>query len=114
MEAEFMATSEASKEAAWLEKLLADLSESGGVDEPLTLYIDNLGAIDLIHDHKFYAKAKYIGIRFNFIRNDIVEVNRLRVKYIPRTKQPADSLTKQLPIDSFWKHMHTLGIRGRK
>jgi hypothetical protein len=109
-----MATSEASKEAAWLEKLLADLSESGSASKPPTLYIDNLSAIDLIHDHRFYAKAKHIGIRFNFIRNDIVEANRLLVKHIPGTNQPADSLTKQLPVDRFRKHIHTLGIQGRK
>ena len=65
LEAEFMSGSEASKEAAWLEKLTNDLNEK--YRSPPTLFIDNLGAIDLIHDHKFHKKSKHIDIRYNYI-----------------------------------------------
>ena len=93
-----MAASEAAKEAAWLEKLSVDLTEPY---EPPTLYIDNSSAIDLIYDHKFHSRAKHIDIRFNYIRNDMVHANRLRVAHIAGNDQPADLLTKQLPIDRF-------------
>ena len=108
MEAEFIAANEAAKEVAWLEKVSSDLQESY---EPPELYIDNAGAIDLIHDHKFYSKAKHIDIRFNYIRNDMVHRNRLKVAFISGENQPADLLTKQLPIDRFRQHLHTIGIR---
>ena len=108
MEAEFIAANEAAKEVAWLEKVSSDLQESY---EPPELYIDNAGAIDLIHDHKFHSKAKHIDIRFNYIRNDMVHRNRLKVAFISGENQPADLLTKQLPIDRFRQHLHTIGIR---
>ena len=108
-EAEFISASEASKEAAWLEKLSFDLNESN--DTPPTLYCDNQGAIDLIHDHKFHSKAKHIDIRCNFIRNDMIETGRLKVAHIPGKQQPADMLTKQLPIDQFKAMLRTLGVR---
>jgi hypothetical protein len=38
----------------------------------LTLYYNNLRATQLIKDIKFYARAKYIEIRYFYIRNDIV------------------------------------------
>ena len=109
MEAEFTAASEASQEATWLEKLTDDLNEV--FDIPLVLYYDNLSAIDLIHDHRFYSKAKYIDIRCNFIRNDMLEKGRLTIEYIIGTDQPADILTKQLPIEQYKTHLRTLGIR---
>ena len=108
-EAEFISASEASKEAAWLEKLSIDLNESN--DTPPTLYCDNQGAIDLIHDHKFHSKSKHIDIRCNFIRNDMLEKGRLKIAHIPGKEQPADMLTKQLPIDQFKSMLRTLGVR---
>jgi hypothetical protein len=60
-----MSASDTAKEAAWLEKLLLDLNKSN--DTPLTLFCDNQGVIDLIHDYKFYSKAKHIDIWCNFI-----------------------------------------------
>ena len=92
MEAEFMAASETPREAAWLEKLTDDLNEA--FDTPPILYCDNLGAIDLIHDHKFHSKAKHIDIHCNFIRNNMLEKGRLTVEYIASIDQPADILTK--------------------
>jgi hypothetical protein len=109
LEAEFVAGSEASKEAAWLEKLSYDLDEKSNILP--TLYIDNKGSIDLIYDHRFHNKAKHIDIRYNFIRNDMVWKDRLRVEHIAGTQQPADVLTKQLAIDRYRQHVRTLGMR---
>jgi hypothetical protein len=92
-----MSASDVAKEAAWLEKLLLDLNESN--DTPPTLFCDNQGTIDLIYDYKFHLKAKHINIRCNFIRNNIIKAGRLKVIHIPGKEQPADMLTKQLPID---------------
>lgn len=108
MEAEFISASEASKEVAWLEKLNKDLKED--FPHPPTLYIDNMGAVELIHDNKYHKKAKHIDIRFNYIRSDMVEAGRLSVEHIPGVDQPADILTKQLPVERFYKHLRTLGI----
>jgi hypothetical protein len=107
MEAEFMAASEASREAAWLEKLNRDL---GDPTAPPTLYSDNQSAITLIHDPKYHARAKHIDIRYAFIRNDMVAKDRLIVVHIPGSDQPADILTKQLPVEATRRHLKTLGM----
>ncbi|RFU23823.1 hypothetical protein B7463_g12518, partial [Scytalidium lignicola] len=109
MEAEIMAGSEAMKEVAWLEKVNRDLKET--YNHLPTLHIDNLGVVELIHHNKYHKKVKHIDIRFNYIRFDMVEAKRLVVEHIPGTEQPADLLTKQLPISTFMKHCHSLGIR---
>jgi hypothetical protein len=74
------------------------------------LYYDNLGGTNLIRDTKYHTKAKHIEIRYFFIRNDMVQKDRLAVEHIPGTEQPADILTKQLPFDPFRKHCITLGL----
>ena len=78
-----MAASKVSQEAVWLEKLTDDLNEV--FDTPPVLYYDNLGVIDLIHDHKFHLKAKHIDIRCNFIRNNMLKKGRLTIEHIIST-----------------------------
>lgn len=113
MEAEIVAASEGAKEAAWLEKLLVDFGErhNDGCEAFIPiLYCDNHGAIDLMHDPKFHARAKHIDLRNMYIRNDMVSQKRMRVKHIPGANQPADMLTKQLPISTFTRHIATFGM----
>jgi hypothetical protein len=102
MDLEIIAANEGAKEAAWLEKVIDDLGERERGSDPYipTLYCDNLGGIDLMKDMKFHNKAKHIEIRYFFIRNDMVQRDRLRVQAIESKEQVADALTKQLPIDS--------------
>jgi hypothetical protein len=46
-----------------------------------------------------------------FMRNDLVEQNKLKVQHIPGKDQPADILAKQLPYDDFARHCATLGLK---
>jgi hypothetical protein len=86
----------------------SDLEEESATP---TLYYDNKGAIDLIHNLKFHNKAKHIDIRYHHIRDDIVRKGRLKVKHIPGVEQPADVLTKQLPAPTAQKHVFNIGLR---
>lgn len=100
MEDEIMVSSESGKEAAWLEKLTTDLGEHNIQNPHIpTLYCDNLGAVDLLHDSRFHRKAKHIEIWYMFIRTDLINKGQIKVIHIPGRDQPADILTKQLPID---------------
>jgi hypothetical protein len=105
-----MAASEASRETAWLEKLNRDLDDLASV--PPTLYTDNQSAVALIRDPKYHTRAKHIDIRYAFIRNDIVAKERLYIEHILGANQPADILTKQLPVDATSRHLKTLGMTG--
>jgi hypothetical protein len=111
MEAEVIAASEGGKQSVWIGKLTTDLGEWGDSDQFVpTLYCDNVGAVELLHDTKFHRKAKHIKIRYMYIRNDLVDKGKLRIQHIPGKDQPADIFTKQLPIESFTRHCATLGL----
>ena len=55
----------------WLEKLIDNLKEE--YKSPPILFINNLGAINLIYDYKFHKKLKHINIRYNYIQTDMVQ-----------------------------------------
>ena len=73
-----MAVSEGGKESAWIRTLTKDLGERETMPAfvltliLLTLFCNNQGVVDLIKSTKFHNKAKYIEIRYFYIRNDLV------------------------------------------
>jgi hypothetical protein len=99
MDIEVIIGHKGAKEAAWIEKVTNDLGKRGPEPYIPTLYCDNLRAMQLIKDIKFYTRAKHIEICYFYIRNDMVRRNRLQIKQIPLKDQVADILTKQLPAE---------------
>ena len=72
MDIEVIIGHKGAKEATWIEKVINNLGKQGLELYILTLYYNNLRATQLIKDIKFYTRAKYIEIRYFYIRNDIV------------------------------------------
>ena len=64
MEAEYLATTEAVKEAIWLQGLLDDL---GIEHDLLKINCDSMSAIYLTKKHVYYARTKHIDVRFYFV-----------------------------------------------
>jgi len=63
----------------------------------LILRCDNLGGIDLIKDTKHYNKAKHIKIRYLYIRNDIMQRNKLQIEHIPSVRNNG-MVARELPL----------------
>lgn len=74
------------------------------------LFMDNQSAVAWTKDAKFQARAKHIELQYYFIRNDMVQRNRLKVQWVAGTDQMADLLTKALPIHTLRKHMASMGL----
>ena len=90
-EAEFMAATEAAKQAIWLQELIGEI-----VDEPnkAMILIDNKYAIPLTKNPVFHGRSKHIHKRFHFIR-ECVEDGLVAVKHVAGKEQKADILTKR-------------------
>lgn len=97
MEAEFMATCDATKELIWLKQFLYELGEH---QNPVKLYVDNQAAIRLICNPVYHQRSKHIDVRYKFIREK-VEQGTLIVEYIESSNQLADFLTKALSCQKF-------------
>lgn len=105
-EAEYMAMSEASKEAIYLKNLFFELT---GVDQCITLFNDNMGAQKLSMNSVFHKRSKHIDVKHHFLR-DVVAKKWVQLKYLDTANMPADVLTKSLSSVKHLKFIDKLGI----
>ena len=105
MEAEYVALSEASREAIarsmFLEELNLDL-------ETPHVVTDNQGALSIASNPTDHNRAKHINVKYHFIRHAI-EKEDITIAHVPGESQIADIFTKALPIDLH--HRFCSGLR---
>ena len=104
-EAEIMASSLAACDGIFLRD--SSIERGFPQSEPLVLFIDNKGAIDLAHDPVLHSSTKHIKRRELFIR-DLVLDGVIKPKYVKTTDNMADIFTKPLQRQSFRKHRAAL------
>lgn len=93
-EAEFIALSEACKEAVWLRRLLNDLQHP--VQAATKIYEDNQSCLKLIEEEKLSNQTKHIDTRYHFVK-DYVQREFVSCVYCCSEDMLADLLTKPLP-----------------
>ncbi|GJR37376.1 retrovirus-related pol polyprotein from transposon TNT 1-94 [Tanacetum coccineum] len=92
-EAEYMALTEAVKEAIWLRGLLEEL----GIElNTVAVNCDNQGAIHLSRNHVFHERTKHINVRYHFIR-EVLEAKTVKVLKVGTEHNAMDALTKVVP-----------------
>ena len=96
-EAKYMAINEACKESVWLKSLYAELC---GDDSCINLFSDSQSAIYLTKDQMFHERTKHIDIKYHYVR-DIVAQGKLKVCKISTHDNPADMMTKPVPVSKF-------------
>ena len=107
-EAEFMAGTEAARQAIWLQDLLGEISES--LCKKTVIRIDNQSAIALTRNPVFHGRSKHIHTRYHFIR-ECVEKGLIEVEHVPGTEQKADILTKALGRIKFKEMRDLIGVQ---
>ena len=109
-EAEYVAASEAAKEAVWLKKFIMDLQVIPSAGRPITLYCDNSGAVAQSKEPRYHKKQKHIERKYHLIR-DIIERGDTVVTKIASEENLADPFTKALLIQVFERHVDSMGVR---
>ena len=95
MEAEYIAASEAAKEAVWLKNSLLDLGVVPSAKSASTLYHDNSGAVANSKEPRSHKREKYIERKYHLIR-EIVSRGDTKVGQIASEDNLADPFTKDL------------------
>ncbi len=109
-EAEYMATTEAGKEALWISRFLTSFG-FWLPNQPVDLRADNKGAISLTENPEFHRKTKHIEVRWHWIREK-VERNEIFISYISTKEMLADGLTKALGPKIFKDFRRMIGMTG--
>ena len=91
----------------WLQQLLEEL----GMTTEAKVYTDNEAAAKLTKTQKFHQRSRHIEHRFHYIRQ-LVTKQQLVVKGISGKENPADILTKLLPMTvvTKWKNQYMAKI----
>lgn len=107
-EAEFMAATMAACQGIWLRRLLTEIT--GQKVPPVTLFVDNRSALDLMKNPVFHGRSKHINTRYHFIR-ECVENGEIVVNHVCGTKQKADILTKTMARVKHEEMRELIGVK---
>ncbi|GJX99312.1 retrotransposon protein, putative, ty1-copia subclass [Tanacetum coccineum] len=70
-DAEYIAAFDASKEAVWIRKFISGLNVVPTIEEPITMYCDNTGAIAIANDHGVTKGARHFRAKVHYLRETI-------------------------------------------
>lgn len=111
-EAEYIAASEASREAYWIREIMKDLRLFDDQHAPsIPLHMDNKGAIDLTTSDMQTRRSKHIDIRYHYTR-DMAEQGIIHIKQIPTAEMVADGCTKPLGSEAHAHFIRLLGLQN--
>lgn len=105
-EAEYIGITEAVKEALWLKGLINEL---GFIQENINVFCDNQSAIHLCKNHTYHEITKHIDIWMYWIR-DIISYEMLQIKKVHTSENPADFITKVVPLSKFRHCLNLLKV----
>jgi len=107
-EAEYIALSEAAREACWLKSLYSELSLLQE-DVPTLIQGDNDGSIVMARNPQFHKRSKHIAIHWHWVRN-LVQDGKVFIDSCRDPEQMADVLTKALLKPKHQRHTHEMGL----
>jgi hypothetical protein len=107
-EAEYVAASNAAKEALWLTRLARTFQQCNSKWTP-TVFSDSQGAVALAKNPVHHNASKHIEVRYHFVR-DCVTKELFSLEKISTTDNLADAMTKSLSTDPFWSLCNQMGV----
>ena len=105
-EAEYISLTEAIKEGLWLKGFVTEL---GFNQEKVEIHCDSQSAIHLSKNSVFHERTKHIDVKLHFVR-DVIASNQVEVKKISTDVNPADMLTKVIPVSKFEEALNLLNL----
>ncbi|KAJ9538856.1 hypothetical protein OSB04_031589 [Centaurea solstitialis] len=109
-EAEYIAASDAAKEAVWLRNFLSDLRVVASVSRPIDIFCDNSGAVAQAKEPREHHKSRHVLRKYHLIR-EIIGRGDVRICKIPTEDNVADPLTKPLARVKHEAHANSIGMQ---
>ena len=107
VEAEYMATAAAAKEAIWWRSFFGGLGHD--TSRSTVLHSDSQGSIALAHNPDHHARTKHIDIRYHFIRQHVAD-KTIALSFVRTQAMAADIFTKPLEYVAYERGVRMLGL----
>nr|GEV82284.1 putative retrotransposon protein [Tanacetum cinerariifolium] len=124
--AKYIAAFDASKEAVWIQKFISGLGIVSTIEEPISMYCDNTGAIGTAKDDGVIKGARHFRTKVHYLR-ETIKLGDVKIEKIDTYDNLADPFTKALafpkhseltrnirllPASSFMIHIHGFTVHG--
>nr|GEW68772.1 hypothetical protein [Tanacetum cinerariifolium] len=108
-EAEYIAAFDASKEAVWGRKFISILSVVPTIEEPISMYCDNTGAIAIANESRITKGARHFCAKVHYLR-EVIEFGDIKLEKVHIDENLADSFTKALAFPKHSEHTRNIGM----
>ena len=100
-EAEYIALSEAAKEIQFMYQLMTTMGLK--VATPITVYVDNVGAMFMAENVSTSQRTRHIDIRWAYVR-EFLENKFLKIVFVKSEENLSDGMTKNTSSDVYERH----------
>ncbi|KAL0449172.1 UNVERIFIED_CONTAM: Copia protein [Sesamum latifolium] len=109
-EAEYIAVSEAAKEAVRIKNYIQELGVVPSIAEPVVIFCDNNGAIAQVKEPRSHHRSKHFLRRYHLIR-EMVSRGDCRMDGVNSVENTADPLTKPMSQVTHTQYLDKMGLR---
>nr|GEV45479.1 ribonuclease H-like domain-containing protein [Tanacetum cinerariifolium] len=108
-EAEYIAAFDASKEAVWVRKFISRLGVVSTIEEPISMYCDNTGAIAISNESGIMKGARHFHAKVHYLR-EVIEFGDIKLEKVHTDDNLADPFTKALAFPKHFEHTRNIGM----
>nr|GEV72306.1 retrotransposon protein, putative, Ty1-copia subclass [Tanacetum cinerariifolium] len=108
-EDEYIATFDASKEAVWVRKFISGLGVVSIIEEPISMYCDNTGAIVIANESGITKGDRYFRAKVHYL-HEVIEYCDVKLEKIHTDDNLADPFTKALAFPKHSEHTRNIGM----
>nr|GEY56177.1 retrovirus-related Pol polyprotein from transposon TNT 1-94 [Tanacetum cinerariifolium] len=109
-EAEYIAASEAAKEAVWIRKFIDELGVVPSNDYPIKMNCDNSAAIIMTKELGIQNGARHFKRKYHYVR-ECIETGEIDIVKVHTDENLADPFTMALAGPKLNRHTRTMGLR---
>ncbi|GJS04680.1 hypothetical protein Tco_0321188 [Tanacetum coccineum] len=106
---EYIAVFDASKVAVWIHKFISRLNVVPTIEEPITMYCDNTGAIAIANDYGVTKGARHFHVKVDYLR-ETIDLGDARIEKVDTDDNLADPFTKALAFPKHSKLTRKIGL----
>ncbi|GJU39739.1 hypothetical protein Tco_1192696 [Tanacetum coccineum] len=106
---EYIAAFDASKEAVWIQKFISGLGIVPTIEEPISMYCDNTGAIAIAKDDGVTKGARHFRVKVHYLR-ETIKLGDVKIEKVDADDNLADPFTKALAFPKHSKLTRNIGL----
>nr|GEX08442.1 retrotransposon protein, putative, Ty1-copia subclass [Tanacetum cinerariifolium] len=108
-EAGYIAAFNASKEAVWVRKFISGMSVVPTIEEPISMYCDNTGAIAIANESGITKGVRHFRAKVHYLQ-EVIEFGDIKLEKFHTDDNLADPFTKALAFPKHFEHTKNIGM----